>query len=141
MREFEDWKKDSIVFILISKNIYPVDIYNLFVLIVGSQQESEHRFTNTIPGQVTSILSSHEDKVGKLREQFEEKKRTALSDLELKLLKERQDRYKAAMNAPDMPVSYFQQAFSSICFTYCNILTSITNDKEHAMLYRVSRVI
>lgn len=111
MREFEDWKKDSIVFILISKNIYPVDIYNLFVLIVGSQQESEHRFTNTIPGQVTSILSSHEDKVGKLREQFEEKKRTALSDLELKLLKERQDRYKAAMNAPDMPVSYFSTSF------------------------------
>ena len=79
-----------------------MDIYNLF---------SEDRFTNTIPGQVTSILSSHEDKVGKLREQFEEKKRTALSDLELKLLKERQDRYKAAMNAPDMPVSYFSTSF------------------------------
>ena len=56
--------------------------------------------------QVASLLNSHEDKIFKLREKFEEKKRTALTDLERDLLEERKQKYRQAIAAPDVPVRY-----------------------------------
>ena len=53
------------------------------------------------------MLNSHEDKIFKLREKFEDKKRAALSDLEKDLLEERKQKYRKAIAAPDVPVKYF----------------------------------
>ncbi len=54
---------------------------------------------------MAAILNSHEDKIVKLRERFEDKKSRALNDLEKQLLAEREEKYRQAISAPDVPVS------------------------------------
>ena len=56
---------------------------------------------------MAALLNSHEDKVLKLREKYEEKKKRALTDLEKSLLAEREEKYKQAIAAPDIPDIYF----------------------------------
>jgi hypothetical protein len=63
--------------------------------------------TNYTVSQVASLLNTHEDKIFKLREKFEERKKNALTDLENDLLEERKRKYRQAIEAPDVPVNNF----------------------------------
>jgi hypothetical protein len=67
---------------------------------------------------VASLLNSHEDKIFKLREKFEDKKKTALTDLEKGLLEERKEKYRQAIAAPDVPVKTFPVSFAAIQLGY-----------------------